>query len=446
MLRLLQTLKEAAQLDLAYLNTAETSEEINLLKYDKYTGRGGIGLSKGLSRAFNRIAKKNDDPSPHKGSLQSKLWLYLDTTNQYNATKELLPHLPEYAVLGNNPHSAYRFKEWKTYLLSTPFIIPMLKYYFSTTGYARRSTKHYFFRIWHTYGLYIAQKSLLMKQQPALLILVNDHVNRHRCMNLAARKLGIKTAYIQHAPIRSGLPPLNFNFAILEGLDSVAKYEREDESTKIYLAGIAKADQYVKNPNLQPSIQHLGICSNDWHDIQTLGDVISIIVQELPELEITFRPHPGDYERRNDWKSMAELLHLKWSDPVNESGLEFLNGKDAVLSDDSGIHLEAALRNILPIHYDFLGEKLDFYGFIASGLVFAATDTDHLIALLKGFMQDKPDVKQRAQPYCHTLKNRFEGRSSELIAELISDLLSDTVSPETWTELTTPKGAVYEPL
>ena len=66
--------------------------------------------------------------------------------------------------------------------------------------------------------------NILSKTKPKLVIVSNDHSLNCRSLRLAAQILGIRTLYIQHASISNIFPPLEFDYALLDGLVSYKKY------------------------------------------------------------------------------------------------------------------------------------------------------------------------------------------------------------------------------
>jgi len=387
-------------------------------------------------------AEPSNIPRP---PLTNDVWIYLDTQNQHHAIQPVLDHMPTFVTLGSHAACNHTLSTLKTTLWSLPFLPCMLAFYLRQKGFRRRSTRRYFKRIWRTYGIYIEQTVLLKKFRPKLVVLLNDHVNRQRCMNLAAQQQGIPTVYIQHAPIRSGMAPLAFDHAILEGMDSVSKYERGNPSIHLYLAGMAKADAVSDQINTQSCVQRVGICSG-WDPIDAHRNLIQGIQKQLPDMTLCFRPHPGDLERLEAWEDMSKELGIHYSDPLTDSAFKFLSEQDAVIAGDCGIHLEAALQNVVPIHFDILEGKEDFYGFVSSGLVYATTSADQLIDLLRRFDQSKPEVRSRAEPYSHGLGSELDGHRAERIAALLQALAKGGTNPQGWTPMETEQGPVYEPV
>jgi len=57
-----------------------------------------------------------------------------------------------------------------------------------------------------------------------VLVVANDHSYPCTTIVKAAQDEGVKTVYIQHASVSDKFPALKFDYALLEGLDSLEKY------------------------------------------------------------------------------------------------------------------------------------------------------------------------------------------------------------------------------
>ena len=57
----------------------------------------------------------------------------------------------------------------------------------------------------------------LQKIRPKLALISNDHTVQARSLRISAEILGIKTLYMQHASVSEIFPPLEFDYALLDG-------------------------------------------------------------------------------------------------------------------------------------------------------------------------------------------------------------------------------------
>ena len=93
----------------------------------------------------------------------------------------------------------------------------------------------------------------------ALIFLTSDHSALQRPIAFAARFMGVPTAFIPHAGVTKGLPPLCFNFAFLDGLHAARQYARYGASnTTVLLAGTPRLDAVMQRRRAEG--RRLGIC------------------------------------------------------------------------------------------------------------------------------------------------------------------------------------------
>src|SRR5690606_16705276 len=135
------------------------------------------------------------------------------------------------------------FPEARAYLAGFPFIGQVLRSRRRAQGYRRIGYDHHLDRYLLTYGYFRASLEVLGRLGPKLLLLSNDHNMETRTLEHAASRLGIRTAYVQHASVAHGFPPLAFNLAFLDGLDAARKYDQPGYArSQVFLTGIPKGD------------------------------------------------------------------------------------------------------------------------------------------------------------------------------------------------------------
>jgi hypothetical protein len=158
----------------------------------------------------------------------------------------------------------------------------------------------------------------------------------------------------------------------------------------------------------------VGIAVNLLDDTEAIRAAVAYLLKEFPTLTFTFRPHPGD---TRDFSYLREHPQLLFSNARQQNVFEFLQQQDALIAADTSTHLEATLLNLASLYYRFGTHTVadDYYGYVAHGLVERATNLLELAALLRRYVQRKPDnLYQRAAYYNSTLGTTDEGFSKDL--------------------------------
>lgn len=269
--------------------------------------------------------------------------------------------------------------------------------------------------VYKSYGLVKEYKRILFTQKPKLIIFTNDHNVHSRGLLIAANDIGIPTIYIQHASISEYFPPLIFDLALLEGLDSMLKYESiSNTNTKIELIGMPKFDRFINGVNKKRNVEKIGICYNLNDDLNDVLRVVDKIKKELPEVEIILRGHPNDYRLIEDKK-------LNISNSKVQNSFDFLAKVDLIVSGDSSIHLEATIMNVVSIYYNYSkNTKMDdYYGYVKNNLISKCTNSNDLLISLKEESIKKTDVQYRAKYYNDSIKSSYYGNSSKKAVQII---------------------------
>lgn len=349
---------------------------------------------------------------------------FVTTNNQTVALQPLVDQLPESTIVGLYGFGQQSFPLLRAYLWAIPFFPLLLLKFFQAKGAARRSFTYVLDAYWLSYGYYIVLRKLLQQLHPSVLIMANDHIIWTRTLLLAAKKEGIPTIYLQHASVTERFPPLTFDFALLEGVDAAEKYAAcGPSSTKIFLVGLPRFDAYHQHINQNSQVQSIGICTNPQNSLEEVAALASALQQHAPQVKVIFRPHPGD-TRQLLWQDLAQQASWLFSNGRDESAFHFLTRVDTVLAGDSNILLEAALMNVYPIYYDFLGQKLDWYGFYKNGLTPYFADPADVAQAIHQLSQHKPDVRSRTKRYCASVDTAYDGRSAHLCANLVQKIIT----------------------
>lgn len=319
------------------------------------------------------------------------------------------------------------------YLMSLLFVPKVIKLFYQSTGYKRFSFKLALDNYILNYGYYLIIYKLLKKNKTKLIILANDHIMFTRAINLVAKELNIRTIYVQHASVSELFPPLSFDFALLEGYDSLKKYNKLS-NCKAFLIGNPILDEKLSRINLSKEINLVGICVNNIDPIDAIEGVIKHLRNEIPELKIILRPHPDDYERRlRFWEKFVEEYGVKLSNPLVELPFDYLVTVDAIIANESNILLEAAILNVYPIIFSFNGDFLDVYGFLKNKLTDRYfTNPTELLTFIKKIKNNKPVIREKTKYYCANIGTPYEGGTTELAAKLFTEIINKNIDMSVW--------------
>lgn len=378
---------------------------------------------------------------------RSAILFFVSTKNQKDAVSHLADAVPDSVMAGEKCDVPFRFPLFWAYTIAPLFFPSLLWSYLHADPYQRRAFRYVADIYLLTYGYYVAACSWLRNPQPRCVVTANDHVMHNRVMTQVAREMQIPTVYVQHASVTDKFPPLSFDVALLEGEDALRKYEKRGPTkTRVYLIGMPKADGYLGSLNQSQVVRRLGISCNRLDDEQQAEQLCRQLRVALPKLQITLRPHPSDQRRLPLWEKMAATSGLSYSNPSIESALDFLTGIDALIAGESNIHLEAALLDVYPLYFSLSGKVLDWYGFLKNGVVDHFATADGLCNQITVLSADKPSIRERCKPYCHTVGTQFDGQSTRLASGLIEAFATrQPVQNSMWQPVKPASMPVFEP-
>ncbi len=376
-----------------------------------------------IVRLVGNLFKSVENPA----NLHGKVWLYVVSQNNYDSLKFIQTEIPDTVFVAGQSKAIGKYDNavqrisLKRKLLYYYRFIPLLLQFLQAKP---KITVRLFDVLFDAVGFYEVYLHKLKQHKPRCIVFANDHNPDARAMLLAARKLGIKTVYIQHASVSTYFPPLQFDLNLLEGQDSLDKYRMCGPVTgHVELIGMPKADAYVPLRNRNKRIQTIGIGLNMADPLPEIEKLLLALQHALPQTHLLVRPHPRDKRDFVFMKQNSKGISL--SSPLSESTFDYLRRIDVQISGNSGIHLEAVLLNVWSVYYDFnQNDNLnDYYGFVKRGLVDTVPDAAALTELLKARLQHKPDVYLRARYYNATVGTDEDGRSSALAIKHIRNLL-----------------------
>ncbi|PRY14426.1 hypothetical protein CLV24_104239 [Pontibacter ummariensis] len=377
---------------------------------------------------FLRLIGNLFETVEHPEKLKGKVWLYVVSQNNYDSLKFIADTLPETVLVAGQNKDIGKYHNVVERISLRRKILYYYKFPYLLFQFLKRRpeiTLRFVDVLYDAVGFYEVYHQKLQQFKPAAIVFANDHNPDARAMLLAAKALGIKTAYVQHASVSTTFPPLQFDLSLLEGQDSLDKYiECGPITGEVKLIGMPKADAFVSARNRNRTIRTIGIGASLLDLIEELEKLTRKLSNCLPEVRIIVRPHPRDKRDFTYLQSIAPTVSI--SDSSKEPTFEYLQHLDVMISSNSSVHLEAVLMNVWSIYYNFNSiEPLhDVYGYVAQGLVEAISTPEKLCDMLTARLQDKPDVFLRARYYNATVGTPYDGKSSELALQHIANFTS----------------------
>ncbi len=314
----------------------------------------------------------------------SKNWLIYETSNNYQA----LLFLSNDKNIFVKPYKDIRFNYLIFYKLLMS--IPLLFYL------SKKHKKKWFFAYFDALGLLEESERILKKYKPEKLIFSNDHNPIQVALRIKAQKLGIPTYYFQHACVGLNMPPLNFDYAFLDGQDAYDKYKQIGKvKSKIELIGVIRAHSKNLVLNQNNKVKNIGLALNLYDKIEDVEYLTTNLLKVYPNLNFVIRLHPAD---KRNFNKTSEQITL--SNARQENVFNFLKNIDLLIAGDSAIHLDATLVNVVSIYYKFSKHKVyDIYQFIQNGLVDEVKDKEKLIEFIGNQIIQKSNVLHRAAYY-----------------------------------------------
>jgi hypothetical protein len=390
-------------------------------------------LARVLGYAGLRLVGNIFQPIRNRDDLHGKVWLYVVSANNYDALEFIQQARPNAVLVAGQAKNIGRYNAAVNRLSLRRKLLYYWQFPFAFFGLLKTDGSRawrFFDFIFYAIGYYEVYRRALRHYRPWAVVFSNDHNDDTRSLLLACRAEGVPTAYVQHASVSANFPPLGFNLSLLEGQDALDKYLLcGPVHGRVELVGMPKADTYLGKKNTAPAVRRVGIACNIHDPMPALVDTLVYLVEQLPELTFTLRPHPSD---GRDFEPLRQRLPtLQWSSARQENVFDFLLRQDALVAADTSTHLEATLLNVASIYFRFGTNELtnDYYGYAARGLVERADSPDELAAALRRYAQSKPaDLYRRAAYYNATLGTPDEGRSQIRTVALLNEWLNESQS------------------
>ena len=359
-------------------------------------------------------------PSNYKGIV-----FFGVSINNQRSLDPIVAHLEdgEYLYLKNHTTDIHKRR---AYWLSLPYLPDLIRTYRKADKATRKVIKKYFTRLWATYGYYQLAKEYLEQYKVKVLIVSSDQGEFHRCLLLNAKELGIKTIYVQHASVAKGFPKLIASYSFLDGQESLDKYLFAGQPEgEVYLSGGVRFDPIYKQykPKNTETVSTIGIAINMLDDFEKVKRLCQFLLSH--NFKLVLRSHPRYGGINQTW---LEENTIRYSDPKAESSFDFISHIDLMISNESSIHLDAALMKCPSVVYNFSTHPiLDHYSYIKTGLVKVADNEEQLLAALMHPLDSLPST-ETLQFYNASCGTANEGALGKAIAIFIKDVSKDNPS------------------
>lgn len=240
-------------------------------------------------------------------------------------------------------------------------------------------------RALRTIGLQSVYKKLLVNKTRVLNF--NDHTLYNILLFDVAKKMSISTIYIQHAPVSYKFPALYHDVNILFSQDSADKYKIANNKAVVKIACdlrfLINKEVYKKQDTLKETIL---ICTNA---LDSLEAVNKFVVQASKSYNVLLRPHP------NDPRAWNKINTCKLS--KNKSLWDDLSKSDIVVTNESGVVLEAMYLDKKLYKAAFFSSPLDNYAFLEKGLV--TKEYTDVKSIMLAITKNKMDVNKEKLDY-----------------------------------------------
>lgn len=391
----------------------------------RYTNKSWIqAFTKTITLPISLLRRKHH--IIRHSELKEKSWFFVDTLNQYNAIKPIYEGLKGKAVIVTNNHSLYLsninsiyyldFFEAKKFVLKYPiFLINLLLISVKDTfKYIDYLTLHF--------GISECAVKYLKFYNPKSVIFSNDHNPYCRAFLLATIKMQIPSVYIQHASVSQLFPPLAFKYSLLDGKDSLNKYQKINPiSGQVVLVGIPKFDQYISLRRNIIQINAIGIGYNTFDDIEKINELVSALSIQFPNKKIIVRSHPSDSRK----VALEKFLNVSVSDSARQNSFEFIGNIDLLVCGDSSLHLEANMLNRPCLYYRSSESNMfDYYGYLSNNIMVYVESTEHIIEFVNSYKFISPGPFVHSKYYNEAILSNFEGHSTENIKNYLIEKLN----------------------
>jgi hypothetical protein len=280
---------------------------------------------------------------------------------------------------------------------------------------------------------YARARAILGVHRPGAVLVSSDSNPEEIGFVAAARALAIPQVFVSHAYPTPYAPPLDFTLSILEGAAAVEARRRKGPIRgEVLLAGIDGESAPMDASRFARPSPVIGVFPPKAIAWPTLAGVIDDCRRHFGAGRIVIRWHPSMLEPPRLGGVLDDVAGIVES-PRDATLVEAARQCDWVVADEnSNVHLPVLKLGIPTIAIRRLGlyphSRSDLYGFIAAGVVFAATArlSDVEPAALAAFFSDCWEVRFREYDAAYLRPAEvIGGEVRHAIARLIEPRVAD---------------------
>lgn len=239
----------------------------------------------------------------------------------------------------------------------------------------------------------VLARELYDRTDPRIVVVSNDHSGFFRAFIRVARDRGCRLVYTQHGSIGRNFPRLDFDLALLDGMQAYLHYsESGPPRGTILITGRHRPEVIARPPATDEEAIAVGLATNWDEPLTEWAPLLRLIAHQFSK--VTLRCHPAE-TRRLAWRFLC------WRNGIAlDAGTlrDFLAQQSVLISGMSGIVLDAALSgvpSIVKISPTLKSPALvDYFGYRRFGLSTISADIHELPALVRACARKRIDPDQ----------------------------------------------------
>lgn len=301
---------------------------------------------------------------------------FTSTINQTSALEPIVDGIDGLAwIVVNHPHRAGRTLDFPGFAVSLVALVSLpatlvfalafllFRKEYGSFGTRARALAFSFDEVLRAYGYLAAAHLLIAVHRPHTIVVSNDHNAINRALCLAGEARGVRTIYVQHAPVTHVFPRLIVSEAFLDSEISADLYRRKPSATRIQVLGASRYDERfrpVRSPDAR-SGKVVSLCFNKIDDPARVLEYLEALAAR--GWKVVLRPHPA--------MGPGDLAFLPPEAELDRSPIsEHLRRVRFLIAGSSGVLLDAFMGGVVPVLATDLSRVTDYYGFLERGAVY----------------------------------------------------------------------------
>ena len=439
-------LKEESESRLAYIYGGQSTDIIDFLKLNKKFP--GFFLQS-LVFFFTILKKFNFKSNTGTSKF---IYAYAESANQYEALSSVILEIlkKDYEIKLTTENSIMVDEQIKQYrqplkaslkVIFTAlllFIVKAPSLYFCLKKMPKYKNNKFFINQFYLSYFYLPYfLDELEKSKPMFVLMSNDINVSCRCLKLAAKKLNIKSIYLQHASVSKRFPPLEHDYIFLDGQASLETYRacqvndsknlNKYSERKIFLSGIKKN---LKKLNLNKD--QIGIAINRTDNLKATEMLCSYLIELGYNVRFRFHPGTRNSVKINFLDIFKNNSNFECIDTKYESISEFCGNIFCLIAGNTSTHLEAAICGVVPIYFNNTGsdDQDDFYNYVKKGLSYKAKSFQDILSLIDKIQKNQLKINDKVINYfSSTFQTQWQNKESKIVASHILNI-SKNVDPK----------------